>query len=135
MGALVAKWADYQLMTTIAKKIGGPRGLILAVAAGGALAYKGGEVGVKAVVRKSRSMKRTLHASAETAAKSRVYRVAVAADAGGGLTLRTGDEFRVLARDDDAILIEVVGSARNPWYASGDLLASISDFTLNGEQT
>jgi hypothetical protein len=92
---------------------------------------------VKAAVRKARSIKRTLDARAEAAAKSQVYRVAAAdvADAGGGLTLRTGDEFRVLARDGDAILIEVVGSAKNPWYASGDLLASISDLTLYGEQT
>ncbi|MEO3773939.1 hypothetical protein [Micromonospora sp. B9E7] len=117
-------------MTTIAKKIGGPRALILAVAAGGALAYKGGEVGVKAVVRTSRSIRRTLDARAEAAAKSRVYRVVEAADAGGGLTLRTGDEFRVLARDDDAILIEVVSSTQNPWYVSDALLAAISDFTL-----
>ncbi|MEU2014431.1 hypothetical protein ABZ541_00090 [Micromonospora sediminicola] len=130
----MAKWADYQVMTTIAKKIGGPRALILAVAAGGALAYKGGEVGIKAVVRTSRSIRRTLDARAEAAAKSRVYRVAEDADAGGGLRLRTGDEFRVLARDDDAILIEIVGTTKNPWYVSGELLAAISDFTLYGEQ-
>lgn len=40
----------------------------------------------------------------------------------------------MLARDDDAILIEVVGNANNPWYASGDFLGSISDFRPCGEQ-
>jgi hypothetical protein len=129
----VAKWADYQHLTTIAKKIGGPRVLLVAVAAGGALAGKASEVGVKAVVRKARSIKQTLDARAEAAAMSRVYRVAEDADAGGGLRLQTGDELRVLARDHDAILIEVVGNANNPWYVSGDLLASISDFSLDGE--
>jgi hypothetical protein len=130
----VARWTDYQHLTTIAKKIGGPRVLLFAVAAGGALAGKASEVGVKAVVRKARSIKRTLEARAEAAAKSPVYRVSEDADAGGGLTLQAGAEFRVLARDDDAILIEVVGDANNPWYVSGDLLASISHFTLDGEQ-
>lgn len=125
----MAKWADYQLITTIAKKVGGPRVLLLVVAAGGALALKAGEV----MVATGMSMKRTFDARAEEAAKSRVYRVAENADAGGGLTLRAGDEFRVLARDDDAILIEVVGSEENPWYVSAALLVSISDLTLDGE--
>ncbi|AEB44304.1 MULTISPECIES: hypothetical protein [Micromonospora] len=130
----MAKWNDYQLMTTVAGKIGGPRVLILAIAAGGALVYKGGEVGVKAVVRTTRSIKQALHVHAQAAAMSRIYRVAEDADAGGGLTLRTGDEFRVLARDDTAILIEVVGSTKNPWYVSRDLLAAISDFTIDGDR-
>lgn len=69
--ALVAKWADYQHLTTIAKKIGGPRVLLFAIAAGGAFAGKASEVGVKAVVRKARSIKRTLDARAEAAATSR----------------------------------------------------------------
>ena len=130
----MAKWDDYQLLTTVAGKIGGPRVLILAVAAGGALIYKGSEVGVKAVVRTRRSIKQALNARAEAAAMSRVYCVAENADAGGGLTLRAGDEFRVLARDDDAILIEVVSSTKNPWYVSSDLLAAVSDFTIDGDR-
>jgi hypothetical protein len=125
----VAKWADYQLITTIAKKVGGPRVLLLVVAAGGAVVLKAGEV----IVAKGMSMKRTFDARAEEAAKSRVYRVAENADAGGGLTLRAGDEFRVLARDDDTLLIEVVGSQENPWYVSAAQLVSISDLTLDGE--
>lgn len=125
----MAKWADYQLITTIAKKVGGPRVLLLVVAAGGALTLKAGE----AIVAKGMSLKRTFDVRAQEAAKSRVYRVAENADAGGGLTLRAGDEFRVLARDDDAILIEVVGSEENPWYVQAALLVSISDLILGGE--
>ncbi|MEU4561884.1 hypothetical protein AB0F72_26165 [Actinoplanes sp. NPDC023936] len=126
----MAKWLDYQTMTTMAKAVGGPRVLAAAFFVGGAVVTRGGEAGLRKIL----AMKRAFDARAEAAAQSRLHRVARDADAGGGLTLRAGDEFRVLARDGDAILIEVVGNANNPWYASSDLLASISDFTPHGEQ-
>ncbi|SDT66900.1 hypothetical protein SAMN04489716_5402 [Actinoplanes derwentensis] len=124
----------YQLMTTFAKKLGGPRNLGLAVALVGAVVLRVSEAGVKAAVRKGKSVKEMFDARAEAATTSQVYRIAEDADAGGGLTLRGGDEFRVLARAGDAILIEVIGNANNPWHVSGNLLTSISDFTLNDTQ-
>lgn len=129
----MAKWADYQLITTIASKIGGPRILALAVAGTGALLYKSGEIGVKFTVKKAKEVKKKIDARAEAASESRIFNVTADAQAGGGLTLRAGDEFRVLARDDDAILIEGLGDAKRPYYVSGELLASVSDFTLDGE--
>ena len=41
---------------------------------------------------------------------------------------RVGDEYRVLECDEDAILIEVLGDPNNPYFVSGALLATISDF-------
>ncbi|TFD04822.1 hypothetical protein E3T25_04720 [Cryobacterium sandaracinum] len=129
----MARWADYQMITTIAAKIGGPRILALAVAGTGALLYKGGEVGVKFTVRKAKEAKKKFDARAQEAAESHLFSVTADVQAGGGLTLRAGDEFRVLARDADAILIRVLGDATTPYYMSGELLASVSDFSFDGE--
>ncbi len=45
-----------------------------------------------------------------------------------GLALSTGDEFRVMTRDGDAVMIEVVGRDDNPWMVSAEFLARVSDF-------
>lgn len=129
----MARWADYQLITTIASKVGGPRVLALAVAGTGALLYKSGEIGVKFTVKKAREAKRRFDARAEAAAEGRVFIVTADTQTGGGLTLRAGDEFRVGARDHGTILIQVLGDTNNSYYVSGELLASVSDFTLDGE--
>jgi hypothetical protein len=129
----MARWADYQLLTTIASKIGGPRVLALAVAGTGALLYKTGELGFKFTVKKAREAKSRFDARAEAVAESRIFTVTADGHAGGGLTLCVGDEFRVLARDEDAILIQLIGDIEHSYYVSGELLASVSDFSFNIE--
>jgi hypothetical protein len=46
----------------------------------------------------------------------------------GVLKLHAGDRYRVIECDDDAILIEMLGDAHNPYFVAGDLLRSISIF-------
>lgn len=119
----------YQWITTFIKSMGGPAkaakyvvgaaGLIFV--AGGA-AYAGGERAIKAF--KTRLEKRAV----PCAMQGKTFTVVSEADAGGGLVLRAGNEVRVLECDDDAILVEVVGEANNPYVVSGELLKSVSDF-------
>ncbi len=53
------------------------------------------------------------------------------ADSGAKLTLHSGDSFRVLECDGDAILIEVIGNPNNPYMVSGQFLATVSAFPTN----
>lgn len=45
-----------------------------------------------------------------------------------GLKFKVGDKFKVLESDGDAILIELIGNANNPYFVDVELLRAISDY-------
>ncbi len=111
----------YQVMTTLAKKVGGPRNLfLLTLGAGGAL-YKCGEVAVKKTYKKVRS----LNEKAETA---KIYNVTVDGKGGKDLVLNAGDTYKILESDGESILIEKIGDSNNPYFVSADFLRTVSDY-------
>lgn len=116
----------YQLMTTAAKKVGGPIVLAVGTALGGWVVLRAAEAGGKKVFRVVRA--KSDGRSQSSAAGTRVFEVLADGDAGGGLSLKTGDKFRVLQRDGDSILVEVLKDENNPYFVSGELLGKISDF-------
>ena len=120
---------DYQKIVEIAKKVGGPRILAAIVAAGGFVA--GGIVGVvgtKGAERVSKAAKKQKSAPSDT--KEELYTVTSDDEESGGLRLRVGDKYRVLGRDRDSILIEVLNDANNPYFVSREFLQSVSDFEI-----
>lgn len=121
----------YQTITTIVKALGGPKkavGLIL----GGTLAV-GGVVGsfVPSVFKAAKDAieKRTSHSPTT----GQMFTVHTHRDGDGRSEpkLRVGDQFRILERDGDAVLIEVLNDDDNPYFVSGEILARISDFPAN----
>lgn len=112
----------YQTMTTLAKKVGGPEKLFGLVFAAGVASYRPMEASLKAAVRRVKAR------SEPCPTKNQVFQVASDGNAGGGLTLRAGGEFRVLECDRDAVLIEVIGDDNNPYAASGEFLSSVSNY-------
>ncbi len=121
----------YQLLTTLAKKLGGPGKLVALIAGGGAvvgvIATKGGEYAIKkskqALV-KHREKKTHLQVKSDD-----IYTIKHDAESNEGLRFKVGDTFRVLELDGDAILIELIGNDNNPYFVSGKLLKEISDYT------
>ena len=77
-------------------------------------------------------MKAARQKKAESSEPAVTFTVAIDADCGGGLTLHAGDKFRVLSRDGDAVLIEVIEDADNPYFVSAETLVNISDFPGQG---
>ncbi len=112
----------YQLMTTLAKRVGGPAALAVATAVGGYAALRPVEAGVKKVIQRLRTP------STPCLAKGFVFTVTCDGQDGNGLDLHSGAEYRVLECDADAILIEVLGAADNPHFVSAQFLATVSDF-------
>ncbi len=116
----------YELMTTLAKKVGGPSGLLIATLGGGYIIGRiteaGGKKAVKALVAalKKRNM--------PCATKGQLFRVVTDGEDSSGLKLSAGDEYRVLECDGDAILIEVLNDPDNPYFVSSEFLTTISDF-------
>lgn len=137
---------NYQKVIELSKKFGGPERLAAAVfVTGAAIGVSTDRGGTQAVKRgKARLSKRKARKS-ETAATGEltspgttgVKSFAVTADGvdrSTGLSLHSGDSFRVLAEDGGSILIEVIGDSNNPYMVSGPFLATVSSFPANYEE-
>ena len=59
----------------------------------------------------------------------KVFTVSVELKDENGLELKVGDEYKILSRDADAILIEVINNDNNPHFVSAEFLREISDYT------
>lgn len=117
----------YQLMTTVAKKVGGPKQLLALVAAGGYVIIRGVEAGGKKVIKlvkkdnKEKSISKVLPA----------YKFIIDGKDDKGLIFSSGDVFYVAARHDDVILIEKEKDDNNPYFVSVDWLMKVSSFKDN----
>ena len=107
----------YQIMTTLAKKVGGPKclgGIVLAI---GAALGIGGKTVYDKQIRKNKDKLLDITYAIKKDATSNV-----------GLQLKKDDKFKVLAVADDAVIIELIGNDDNPHVVSCDLLEEISDY-------
>ena len=114
----------YKWITTKSKKVGGPIGLLLLTGAAGAAIYKLGEVGVKKCIK---TIKSRQNSKAEEL-KGKIYLVTAAGVSTEGIIFIAGNQFRVLEKDQDSVLIEKIGDSQNPYFVSAEFLRSISDF-------
>ena len=112
----------YQTMTTIAKKVGGPKNLLLLVSVGGYGVLRLSEAGIKKLI------KAIVHYKSNANASSKLYTIHSVGVSNEGLHFNIGDTFRVLESDGDAVLIEKIGEPNNPYFVSRELLLGISDY-------
>ena len=117
----------YQLMTTVAKKVGGPKRLFALVFGGGAILGGGAVAGGGAIKRK---VTQELDKKKQEEAASVVYTVSREGSSNEGLRFVVGEQFKVLETDGDAGLIEKLGDANNPYFVSLKFLRSISNYGL-----
>ena len=112
----------YQLMTTMAKSVGGPSRLFGIVAVGGYTVIRTLEAGGKAVVKKLFSGK------SKDKIKGKTFSVTSDGKDEQGLVFKAGDKYKVWESDKDSIMIEKIGDSNNPYFVSAKFLRSISDF-------
>ena len=115
----------YQLMTTLAKKVGGPKKFLLIVAATGWIVLRSGEASAKAIVNKFRNAP---HTSSDYQHHGETFTVKATTELVEGLNLNEGSTFHVLEQDQDSVLITVPGDKNNPYFVSAELLKNLSDF-------
>ena len=116
----------YQLLTTAAKAVGGPKRLVGLFVAGGAVVGTGCTLLTQKVIKRV-----TVHKNIKTSScleKEKTFVVFSESTDDSGLEFKVGDKYKVLSRDVDSILIEIIGNAKNPYFVSGDFLRTISDF-------
>ena len=115
----------YQIMTTTAKKVGGPLKLAGLIFGGGALT--GGGVVACGVAIKNKVAEK-LDEKKKEAAAAVIYTVKIEMQSNEGLVFKVGDQFKILEVDGDAALIEKLGDSNNPYFVSAGFLKSISDY-------
>lgn len=120
----------YQIMTTVAKKCGGPLKLFCLVAGGGILV---GVLGTKAVDGVAGSVKNSDAKKKKACEQLKIYNVYKEGVSNEGLQFLVGDTFKVLERDGNAVLIEKIGDDNNPYFVASDFLNEISDYNLSTE--
>lgn len=118
----------YQILTTVAKKVGGPKRLIGLLAGGGAL-LGGGAVAGGYELKKRISSK--LDKKRKEARAATLYRVNTEGTSNEGLMFKVGDTFRVLETDGDAGLIEIINNNNNPYFVSLKFLSTISNYRIS----
>lgn len=115
----------FQVMTTLAKKVGGPKNFVGLLIGAGAALGGGAVVGVQKVAKKVNQYRYKKKKAEESAV---VYEVHTDGKSNEGLVFTVGDRLRMLEIDGDAVLIEKIGDKQNPYFVSGKFLASISDY-------
>ncbi|EAD5361720.1 hypothetical protein K8A91_08540 [Listeria monocytogenes] len=113
----------YQLITTAAKKVGGPKVLLALVAAGGYVVLRPVEAGVKKVVK---NVKKPSFRKID----KKTYAFLKDGKDGAGFEFKKGEQFTVEAEHDDSILIERLNDENNPYFVSASLLKKVSDYGL-----
>lgn len=123
---------SYQTMVVLAKKVGGPVALAAVTAFSGWLIGRSAEEGGKAVWKRARARGRSR--TTTLLEDTGPFTVSTDTDCGSGLSLHEGDKIRILERDGDAVLIEVIGDADNPYVVSAETLTRVSGFDRPKEQ-
>ena len=120
----------YQIMTTVAKKCGGPLKFVGGVFGAGALAGVAGTKGVKVIADFVKNRATEKNRDIE---KSLIYNVCKEGVSNEGLQFHVGETFKVLERDGNAVLIEKIGDNNNPYFVASEFLNEISDYKLSAE--
>lgn len=115
----------YQWITATSKKVGGPINLLLLTGAAGAAVSKGIELIVKQCLKAVKN-----HYSSAPANEENIRLYNIISDEGSDAYLQfvAGEQFRVLEKDEDAVLIEKIGDKNNPYFVSAELIHKISDY-------
>lgn len=123
----------YQILTSFAKKVGGPGKLVALIAGSGAVVGGIAVKGVEFAIKKSKKAisDRRIENNKTCKNVQVEYFFNKDGESNERLKLKKGKSFRVLDTDGEAVLIELVGNKENPYFVSKDLLEQISNYKEN----
>lgn len=129
---MVGNLGAYQVMTTLAKRVGGP------VALGGLVALAGGTGGGIVAYKGRNQIERVVQCIKEklgftpgvsgSLEEDLAYTCNADSELGKELMLKQNDKFNVLYSDDEMVLINVIGDDNSPYIVDREKLESVSDF-------
>ena len=115
----------YQIMTTTAKRVGGPIRFMGLLVGGGATVGVGLSAGVGAIMK---IVAKELDKKKREEAAAVVHTVTKDGQSNEGLAFKVGDQFKILEIDGNAAMIEILGDGNNPYFVSTEFIKSISDY-------
>ena len=119
----------YQTLTTVAKKVGGPRNLVGLVFGAGTIVGIPLTLGSQKLHKGIKIKKAKMNSKKASQSLGDVlFTIFTEGVDSTGLLFKAGGQFRILERDGNAVLIELIGDKKNPYYVSAEFLAGISDF-------
>ena len=116
----------YQWITSASKKVGGPVNLLLLTGATGAVIGKLCEIGLKKGVAAINARILSKYKSDDPMEK--IYSVTATGENKEGVIFVVGDQYKVLERDNDSVLIEKIDDVNNPYFVSVDFLRTVSNY-------
>lgn len=114
----------YQKITSVSKKVGGPKRLLAMVFGTGALAG----VGIEKLSKKASNTNNIKEDNKAIVDCNIIYTVETDGVSNEGLRFKKGDTFRVLEVHGNAALIEIIGDNNSPYFVSTTFLSSISNY-------
>lgn len=117
----------YQIITTVIKKVGGPKKAVALLTSVVASIAAATGIGGYALGKKKISHKLLTDKQKDN---KKTYTVIKYGESNEGIALNKGDKFVVIMQDKDAVLIEIIGAKDNPYFVSASLLQNISDFQM-----
>lgn len=115
----------YQVMTTSAKRVGGPVNLLGIILGFGAIAGGGAVMGGMAIKKR---ISKVLEEKKKEEESAKIYEVMDDGKSNEGLAFAKEDKFKVLEVDGNIALIEKIGNANNPYVVALSFLKTISDY-------
>ncbi len=115
----------YQIITSISKKVGGPKKFCAMLVGGGVII---GGTAVYAGEAIKRYVAQELEKKKQEEAAAIIYTVNHEGTSKEGLIFMVGETYRVLETDGDAGLIEKIGDENSPYFVSLRFLSSVSDY-------
>lgn len=114
----------YKILTTSAKKVGGPLPLVGCILLAG---YAGGRA-VEFAADKIISRVKKNSADNDAFDCDMIYTVNTTSQFEDEVSFSEGDCFRIVAKDNDALIIEIIGAERNPYLVSEEWLLAVSNY-------
>lgn len=109
---MMSNLGRYQDITRWSKKLGGSTNFLLVVAASGYAVLRPTEAVIKKGIHKAKKHFPEKGKKSNT----RVFTVKTSGTSNEGIVLKEVDMFKVLERDGDSCLIEIIGNKNNPYF-------------------
>lgn len=114
----------YQIITNLAKKLGGPLNLIIVSGLGGYILLRSGEFGITKIIKNNKCIKES-----QLKYKNQVFNITRSRKDSSGLQFNIGEQFHILEFDGEVVLIKKTTDNSIPCFISTDFLKTISDIT------
>ena len=117
---------SYQTLTTMSKKVGGPKKLVTLLVGGGIVLGVTIEKSRRYIDKKTKELLNGFKNKNYLSENDDIYIVIKNCEVNKELKLEENNLYRILECDGDAVLIELVGSDNNPYVVSKRILENIS---------